>query len=358
LPGHIAGMRAPGTEFLLQEYLGQDRFRIPEPVFLRGRDFRPDRKISNISANLYVVNRQAVELCLETASTLESVIKYIDDTYKKNIASNINDLYGFIAALGNDISESRNRKFVFLRSNTVEQIGKFGLGKMPDFVDFLKDRKYLPQSFNLPATFGTEDFVVAIGKHVGSGRADIDTLTDYLDGFNKACWAVVGYLQAGPEGAKLYQSVAGTGAKLLREATLPIFKKAILIKSNQGLELIEQWLTLQERRIHDGLSIQPITEVYGRALLRENGLSDNAINQINQTVFDLNGNFIGMQKEFSTETIKTFAKTKKVKLNGIDIDPDPVYSGQGGKEIRDDALTSRPSDDSLHWPVQLSPMED
>ena len=232
-----------------------------------------------------VVNRQAAELCLETASTLEEALNYIDETDEINLMGDIKVLHDFSTALQKDIETSPAKGFTILRSYTLEEIGKFGLEKMPGVVDVLKKTGELPSSFNLPATFGVEEFATGVSKHIGSGKADIDTITNYLDGLNKGCWAVVGYMVGRPEAARVYQSIAGTGAKLLREATLPVFNKAVVAWRHHGEQLVNQWHILQERRIYDGLPVQTIIEVYGEELLRRNGISKKDIQELDTVAY-------------------------------------------------------------------------
>ena len=59
---------------------------------------------------------------------------------------------------------------ILLRSHTVEQLGNWGLGKIPDLVGVLQKKGKLPGSFKLPATFGVEDFATAISRHICSGN--------------------------------------------------------------------------------------------------------------------------------------------------------------------------------------------
>ncbi|MBW2660522.1 MAG: hypothetical protein JRD93_00705 [Deltaproteobacteria bacterium] len=305
-----------------------------------------------------VVNRQAAELCLETASTLEEAFNYIDETDEINLMGNIKLLHDFSTALQKDIETSPAKGFTVLRSYTLEEIGKFGLGKMPGVVDVLKKTGKLPSSFNLPATFGAEEFARAVSMHIGSGKADIDTITNYLDGLNKGCWAVVGYMVGGPEAARVYQSIAGTGAKLLREATLPVFNKAVVAWRRQGEQLVNQWHTLQERRIYDGLPVQTIIEVYGEELLRKNGISKKDIQELDTVAYNLNQSLIQMKKDLSTEKIEEFKESGEIVLGGVYIDPEVMYVGRGGNEVKKNTIDSRPSEDILSWPVDISETEE
>jgi len=324
-------------------------FIIAQPVYAGN--------VSDLNVTV-VVNREAAELCLETASTLEEAVNYIDRTAESNLISDIKALHDFSIALEKDIETSTGRSFAVLRSHTLEQIGSFGLGKLPDVVDALKKTGKLPSSFGLPATFGAEEFATGVSRHVGSGKADIETITNYLDGLNKGCWAIVGYMVGGPEGARVYQSMAGTGAKLLRGATLPVFNKAVLAWRHQGEQLVKQWHILQERRIYDGLPVQKITEVYGEELLRKNGLSRKDIQQLDAIGHNLNQRLIQMKKDLSIKKIETFKESGKIELGGVYIDPELTYAGKGGKEVKKQTLDSRPSGDTLSWPIDISETEE
>ena len=299
------------------------------------------------------VYRESAELCLETATTLEDALNYMDQTTESSLIGRIKTLHDFSSALEKDIQVSTEGGFTILRSHTLEQIGNFGLGEMANVVDVLKKTGRLPTSFNLPATFGAEELATALSKHIGSGKADIDTITNYLDGLNKACWAVVGYMVGGPEGAKVYQSIAGTGAKLLRKATLPLFNRAVLAWRRQGEQLARDWRVLQERRIYDGLPVQKISEVYGENLLMKNGLSKDDIKELDAAADGLNGSLLRMKKDFGIKKIETLKRSKELELGGVYIDPELICAGEGGKEIREDVLQSRQSCNELSWPVKL-----
>ena len=106
-----------------------------------------------------VLNRESAELCLETASTLEEALNYLDQTVDMSLMSDIETLHDFSTALQKDIKMSTEKRFSILTSNTLERIGNFGLGKIPDVVDVLKTTGKLPSSFNLPATLGRRNLL-------------------------------------------------------------------------------------------------------------------------------------------------------------------------------------------------------
>lgn len=325
---HISVMR-PSTEMDAKRLIGyfdgytaKKKMRAIELLEILLAAPRKELNVSDLDKKI-IVESEAAELLLETSSTMEEVINhFLDEEDQDETIGNIKALHDFVIALQKDIEMSKEGKFTVLRSHTLEQVGRFGLGKMPDLVDFLKKKEILPSSFKLPPTFGAEEFVTAIARHIGSGRADIDTITHYLDGLNMACWGVLGYITGGPEAAKLYQSIANTGAKLLRAATLPIFNKAVLVWRRQGQDLANQWYILQERRIYDGLTVQKISEVYTEELLRKNGISKRDIQRLDAIAHDLNQKLIRMKRDFSIEKIEAFKQSGELNLGGVSIDPD------------------------------------
>lgn len=313
------------------------------------------------STNSIAVNPDRVNLLLETCAALEKSLNYLDNFYKDTFYQDIHTLHNFYNALQKDIdmSKTRGSSMISLRSHTLEQMGNFGLDKLPTFVSFLKKTNRLPASFKLPvATFGTEDFVKGIARHIGSGRADVDTITCYLDGLNKASWATVGYLVGGAKGAEFFQSVAGTSAKLLREATLPLFQKGVLAWRNQGNKLVQDWLTLQERRIHDGLAIQPITEVYSEKLLRQNGIGTGQINQLDTFCHRQNQLQINMKRDINVSKVRMFSQQGKADVGGVEINPVLTKVGKLGEEQKKDVLDSRPANDSLTWTIKKKKKKD
>lgn len=315
--------------------------------------FVMDLFAARVNNNFLLIPRQSAELCLQTASTLKIALNYLDEIPNIDLTNEIDTLDDFIMALRKDIESARDKRFALLSSHTLEQIGRFGLGKMPDVVNALKKAGKLPHSFKLPATFGMEDFATAIGKHIGKGRLDIDIITSYLDGLNKAAWAVVGYMIGGAEGASLYQSMADTAVKLMRQATLPLFEKMVLAWRGQKKQIIEQWQTLQKRRIYDGLSIQPISEIYSIKTLKNNGFSEREIYQLDNIAHELNQKFINMKKDFGIKKIEEFKKVGKVNIGGVYIDPKFVRVGEMNKKFKEKIIKERPSQDELMWSIEI-----
>lgn len=358
-----------------------------------------------------LVNRDTAEFLLETASTLEEAGNYINKSAPEiKIADKLRDIYDFADAVQQDLEMSKGKKLTVLTSHTLEQIGRYGLSKTPQIVDMLKKYGKLPAGFNLPSTFGAaefstaigrhigsgkadidtiehylkgasqatlgvietlkktgklpstfhmpptfgaEDFAAAISRHIGSGNADIDTITFYLDGLNQAAWGAVGYMIGGAECARVYQSIAGKGAKMLRIATLPLFEKAVVGWRKQGKILTDQWHTLQLRRIYDGLPVQSITDVYGERVLLTNGLSRTEIRHIDDTARRINQSLMGMKKGLNPEKIDVFKHTGEMELGGVYIDPELIYAGKVGAGTKHDVLKPRPANDMLSWPVDI-----
>lgn len=147
---------------------------------------------------------QQTDFMLESLSTLEKGLNYLDPLFDDETFGYLKDAYDFTDALRKDIETYGDQGFSPERSHTFEQSAKLVLGKVPDLVAYLQKTGKLSESFKLPATFGAEDFAVGIGRHIGTGKADIETITYYADALNKACWGILGYMVGGPEGARVY----------------------------------------------------------------------------------------------------------------------------------------------------------
>ena len=139
---------------------------------------------------------------------------------------------------------------------------------------------------------------------------------------------------------------------------MPVFNKAVVAWRRQGEQLVNQWHTLQERRIYDGLPVQTIIEVYGEELLRRNGISKKDIQELDTVAYNLNQSLIQMKKDLRTEKIEGFKESGKIELGGVYIDPELMYAGRGGNEVKKKTIDSRPSSESLSWPVDISETEE
>ncbi len=249
---------------------------------------------------------------------------------------------------------SKKGGFAILRSHTLEQIGKFGLGKMPDVVDALQKSGKLHSSFKLPPGLSLAgELATTLGKHIGSGGADIDTITNYLDVMNKAAWTTVGYMVGGHEVAQVYQAIGDTAAKNLRKATLPLFEKGYLVWSGQGRKLVNDYRTTQQKRIHNGLSIQTISDVYGEKLLRKNGLGMKEIQGLDNWANNLNRHLIDMKKDLSVAKIENFKQSGELELGGVYIDPKLISAGKVKRDLKNKVTESRPSKETPFWSIEI-----
>lgn len=183
----------------------------------------------------------------------------------------------FFKAVGQDIEESGAGGFVLWRSHTLEQSARILLDKTPVMVAALQKSGKLPTSFSLPFLSGAADIATASGKYLGSGHADLETTTMFWDGVNKTMWSIAGSLWGGEKGAEVSQAFGDAAAKLTRGLSQPVFNKAVLLGSGQAQKLFADWQTLQRKRVQLGLPVQSMKEMYGEDLLRKNGFSGHAI---------------------------------------------------------------------------------
>ncbi|MCP4367391.1 MAG: hypothetical protein GY797_04635 [Deltaproteobacteria bacterium] len=288
---------------------------------------------------------------------LPDIVRYLKDTGKISksvkIPPKLSWAGDLISAIGKDIESTGTSRFVLLKSQTLEEIGKIGIKKMPEVVTALKMKGKLPSSFKVPATFGAEDFAVAIGRNIGSGRADVDTITYYLDGANKAAWGAVGYRIGGAKSAQMFQSIADSVAKAAREVTQPLFNMAVRVSSGQGKKIVDDWQTLQQRRIHHGLNVQSIKDIYGEKLLIENGFSRKMIQELDAEVHNLNKMSVNMKQDFGVQKIDTFSKTGEANVGGVWISPELTYAGKGGADVKKKVIESHQSEEDLSWDFEL-----
>lgn len=261
-------------------------------------------------------------------------------------------LYDFYRAVENDIAASRKSgRFVLLTSHTVEKSAELGIDAMlPRLFDSLRRRGAIARPY---PTLGAIDFLKAGSRHIGSGTVDIDTLTLYLDGATALAWGGLGLAACAGQStcASVYQSVGKSLASSFRDSTSGLFATAAVRLTGQGQTLVDAWSTLQARRLHDGLSVLPITAMYGRSLLRANGVSERTIEALDQRAHEANRQLIAAKRESNFETMseafteaRSFperrASAPALDLGGIEMDPKPRYveDGRGdGGSLEDEA---------------------
>ena len=133
----------------------------------------------------------------------------------------------FAAPLIVDFRNAREGQFHVLTSRSLERMGEYGISQIPNVVNGLKASGLISKNFNVsPLLAGAPDFAAGIGSQIGRWdlQPDIPEITHYLDGFNKAMWAMVGAMVAGPKGASIASTGAGLVADIARGISYPMFR--------------------------------------------------------------------------------------------------------------------------------------
>lgn len=173
-----------------------------------------------------------------------------DDVLKKAL-NNVQSIYDFQIALEKDLDRNSKGNYTFLSSHTLEQASRFGLSVLIDTVENFQKTKILNK--NIPvSTYGLDDLVIASAKHIGSGHANVETITSYVDGLNKAVWGVLGLVvsKGDPKVAKAFQEIGNTSAKLGRLLTASSFIKAYDKFMGVDKALVQTYLDAQQNKIN------------------------------------------------------------------------------------------------------------
>lgn len=179
----------------------------------------------------------------------------------------------FAAPLIQDLAAAKKGEFHPLTSKTLERVGEFGISELPGIVKDLKNAGRLPASFNLsPVLAGLPDIVAGGAAQVGRGKLapSIDEWTHYLDGINKASWAVVGQMVGGLKGADIASTSAGLTADILRGATYPIFQN--VANDPVRKQMVQDFRTHIEAAVGHGVQAQTFTKMFTPQLIREAGM--------------------------------------------------------------------------------------
>lgn len=372
--GHIAGMRDPKGEFHVREYRGrQGTHDFLESV--QGHDLRPltwglDRQRTSLSSENFKrtnpdshterlesriqVSRIAAENLSAGVFAYANALKDIHEQALKQLpflrnnhlnasernffktGQAIKQTYDLALAIEQDLKDRTEEQWAFLRLQTLEATGKFGL----DLIGSLKLETHPMLSkwtVDQVARVGAyQDIVTGVAKHIGRGKADLDvvehymngvkelakgsleakgkltpkfhfldglqglamagahhvqnrrldieTVTKYLDAVTNLAWTGLGVVACGGSVGctTAIQKIGTTSAKVGRESTQGVFNKVILFFRRQKDEVIEQWLSTQKRNIQLGLPIQKISQVYGFELLQKNGLNHKRIAELDK----------------------------------------------------------------------------
>ena len=109
----------------------------------------------------------------------------------------------FVPAVLADVNLAREGRLTSpLVSNTLEEVGRYGLETLPTLVDALKGSGRLPRTFSVPPSlFGVDKFVEAGASIIGRRSVGVDDITLLLDGVSNMTLAVTGGLLGAAVGA-------------------------------------------------------------------------------------------------------------------------------------------------------------
>lgn len=380
--GHVAGMRSSHAEFQVREYRGREgTYDLMQPV--KGKDLRPltgriERQHAPLSQDQFIrtnphrysagfeeriqVSRTSVENLSAGVFAYANALKGAHEKALKQLpflrdhglsareskllksGQYFKQAYDLSQAIEQDLRASTMGKHAWLRSQTLEAVGKVGLDLIGS-LQLADNPKFSNWTVDHVARIGAyQDLVTGVAKHIGRGktdldvvehyingvkelakvslaakdalkpkflfldgiqdlamagahhiqsrRLDIDTATKYVDAVNNLAWTGLGVAACGGGAGctAAIQQFGVTAAKIGRDSTESLFKKGVLAVRGQDRKVVAQWLTLQQKRIQLGLSPQTISEAYGNEILKENGLSDTQIQKLDMAVLDVQAN--------------------------------------------------------------------
>jgi AbrB family looped-hinge helix DNA binding protein len=135
---------------------------------------------------------------------------------------------------------------------------------------------------------------------------DVSTVTEIVDAVNNLAWTGLGMAACGGHHGctTAIQSFGTTLARALRKWSEPIFIEVVAASSGNGRKIVEDYRTLQLARTAHGCSMQPISAVYGRELLRANGMSDAEIDRLDAAAMETTGNpFVDLTDEAAAHAV-------------------------------------------------------
>lgn len=234
----------------------------------------------------------------------------------------------------------------FLKGETVRQLANSSIDKYFESATGIMGDAFGQKNMG---TYGLDEVAKGAALQLRDGHLTIDALTHYLDFANQFTWGVVGYLSGGGHtSAKCYQQLAGIAANKLRDLTLPIFEKVYTSLSGQKNKLIDNYYVIQQRRIHDGLPVNFITDHYTESELKANGLSKSDINQINANALNLNEHRLKAKRDFNLTELEKYNKGNNV-VGGVSIDAKITHKSGNLTSLSELLKTKKDSTKSLFW---------
>ncbi len=289
-----------------------------------------------------------------------------------------------VDALRTDLKENSYGNHSFLRSHTLEAIGNFGVDQMKFVTGFINNENLPKEGLvkkGIEHLDTIREFTLAISQHIGRGDVNVDIvshyingskallqaglkhhgmltgyfslldglqqigtaayksargdaltpelLTEYLDGFNSLAWTVLGLTvcELNFECTAAVQTFGTTLAKVLRDVTEPWFTKFFLAINGNGRKVIDQYLDLQKAIIAKGGPLQTISEIYTRDVLKQNGLSDAQIDELDSAVIKRRERLASMGAHPATTSLQS----RTIRATGLA--PKPVTDERGGIDL-------------------------
>lgn len=342
--GHLAGMLHPDGDFALSEYVGGGRMRTPLPWTVKGRDLRPVgiagfAQAGDRAASFHPAPGPSYDRLQESVERFNQVMEGLELVLGERILpEHLGDGLGLLPAIIEDAKASRHSTFHPLASHTLEGVARLVLGKFPDLMERLQVAGRISPSFKLPPTlFGVDELVAGLSSQLGRGRMGVEELTHYLDGISRMTAAITGGMVGGAKGAQVGERAASFAISTLRGVTEPLFLRAA--RRLVQREMLEQWRTLQERRLADGLPPLRLEEMFKPPLLEEAGFDPTTVQGID------------LSARWASETWVAAAR----ELGGVDITVEPRVKDVQLDDERRSVLEARPADDSLSWEAASPP---
>jgi len=294
----LAGLRDPGVtpenSGVLTDAIISQRFAVPREIAeIWGRDVKVLATGLRELKLLSLDHKWAASL--EGSDTFKQIGRKPGEEWLKGLewASTANEA---VNALEKDFADSRDWRFVLVRSHTVELLTRKGLENVfKRTYEILDNRKLIPFQAEVflngskaelgTPTFGLLEVVSAGFQRSRAGHLDVDSITSYFDAAVGLTWGVWGLAASGGnlKVAEIYQDAGQALAQTLRSSSRGGFQQLVAWNRGQANTIVAMWRQSQEIALYRGAKLQSIEEWLGedaKATLAASGVGDDTLREL------------------------------------------------------------------------------
>lgn len=206
---------------------------------------------------------------------------------------NAKDVLDGIIAFSHDMQNTKGPND-WIRGETMQKLTEIGFDI---FIDKMKKDAAKSLGISKMPTFGLDEIIQAEREKIIKGKTDINTITRYLDATVGLTWGILGYTytmtstgnhQAAMTAASTMENTGKALASVGRYGIEKVIQKYGVDKNVLKAEVYDMFYTANIAKMKNGQSQRKLSEMFDPANLRQLGISNKEIADVDQIVINSN----------------------------------------------------------------------